>query len=60
MGEPLRSVFRPEKLGFLLADHDYRVVRDQSVSEIGRSMSAELGAATKVAGHLRIAVATLP
>jgi methyltransferase (TIGR00027 family) len=60
LGEPLRSAFSPEKLAALLANHGFGVVRDRSVAEIGRAISAELGAATKVAGHLRIAVATRP
>ncbi|HET7540416.1 MAG TPA: class I SAM-dependent methyltransferase [Polyangiaceae bacterium] len=57
LGEPLRSVFRPEGLRALLAEHGFEVARDRSVAEIGLSISAELGAATKVAGHLAIAVA---
>jgi len=60
LGEPLRSVFKPEKLRSLLAKHGFDVTRDQSAAEIGRGISEELGVATKVAGHLRIAVATHP
>ena len=40
-----------------LAAHGYAVLRDQSVAEVGRGISAELGASTKVAEHLRVVVA---
>jgi methyltransferase (TIGR00027 family) len=57
VGEPLRSAFSPESLRSLVASYGFEVVRDQSVPEIGRIISAELGVATKVAPHLRIATA---
>ena len=58
LGEPLRSAFRPEILRSLLAKYGFEIVRDQSVTEIGRAISAELAAGTKRAAHLRIATAT--
>ena len=57
LGEPLRSAFRPEKLRDLLVGQGFHVVRDRSVAEIGAALSAELAATTRVAQHLRIAVA---
>jgi methyltransferase (TIGR00027 family) len=58
LGEPLRSAFRPETLRSLLAKYGFEIVRDQSVTEIGRAISTELAAGTKRAAHLRIATAT--
>ncbi|HEY3254988.1 MAG TPA: class I SAM-dependent methyltransferase [Polyangiaceae bacterium] len=58
LGEPLRSAFKPEMLRSLLDGFGFQVVRDQSVADVGRAVSAELAAATKVAVHLRIATAT--
>jgi methyltransferase (TIGR00027 family) len=58
LGEPLRSAFSPESMRALLESHGFEAVRDRSVAEIGRGISTELGAATQVAGHLRIVVAT--
>ncbi|HYP98937.1 MAG TPA: class I SAM-dependent methyltransferase [Polyangiaceae bacterium] len=58
-GEPLRSAFRPEKMRDLLSGYGFHVERDRSAAEVGRAISAELGASTRVAEHLRIAVADL-
>jgi methyltransferase (TIGR00027 family) len=58
LGEPLRSSFRPEAMRALLAKHRFAVVRDQSLPEIGRAMSAEIAEATKITNHLRIVTAT--
>ena len=57
LGEPLRSAFRPEVLRSLLANYGFEIVRDESVAEIGRAISAELAVGTKRAAHLRIASA---
>ena len=57
LGEPLRSAFSPDVLRSVLANHGFEVARDRSVAEIGRALSAELGQALKVAGHLRILTA---
>jgi len=58
LGEPLRSSFSQEALRSLLGGYGFQVVRDRSVAEIGRVLSPEVAAATKVAGHLRIVTAT--
>ncbi|MEI9936181.1 MAG: class I SAM-dependent methyltransferase [Pseudomonadota bacterium] len=58
LGEPLRSAFSPQAMRALLGKYGFEVARDQSVAEVGRAISAELAAATKVAGHLRIVTAT--
>ncbi len=58
LGEPLRSSFRPEAMRLLLGKFHFELLRDQSVLEIGRAMSDEVAAATKVARHLRVAIAT--
>ena len=57
LGEPLRSSFSPEALRALLGGYGFQVVRDRSVAEVGRVLSPELAAATKVAAHLRIVTA---
>lgn len=57
LGEPLRSAFSPEMLCSMVSNHGYEIERDQSVAEIGRAISEPLAAATRVAAHLRIAVA---
>jgi len=58
LGEPLRSAFSPQAMRSLVRQYGFEVVRDRSVAELGRAMSPELAAATKVAGHLRIVTAT--
>ena len=57
LGEPLRSAFSPEAMRLLIGKYGFEVVRDQSVAEIGRAISTELAAQTKVARHLRIVTA---
>jgi methyltransferase (TIGR00027 family) len=58
LGEPLRSSFRPNAMRAMLAKYGFEILRDQSLPEIGKSMSAEIAQGTKVAKHLRIVVAT--
>src|SRR6478609_6164483 len=57
LGEPLRSAFRPEQMRDLLHDYGFEVLHDRSIAQIGPEISAELGASTKRADHLRVVVA---
>ena len=57
LGEPLRSAFRPQQMRDLLSGCGFEVLSDRSIAEVGRAISAELGASTKVADHLRVVVA---
>ncbi len=57
LGEPLRSTFKPEAMRALLAAHGFEVASDRSTRELGAAMSAEVAQATRIASHLRLAVA---
>lgn len=57
LGEPFRSVFTREAMAALLARCGFRVLRDDSISELGVQRSTALGEAAKVAPHFRIAAA---
>jgi len=57
LGEPLRSAFSADEMRSLLAKFRFEVLGDQSLPEIGRTISAEMAAATQVAPHLRLVVA---
>ncbi len=57
IGEPLRSSFRPEAMRSLLDAHGFDVVRDRSLPEIGRTMTAAVAKAAQLAKHLRIVTA---
>ena len=57
LGEPLRSTFKPEAMRSLLAAHGFQVASDRSNREIGAAMSPEVAQATRIASHLRLAVA---
>ena len=57
VGEPLRSAFTDVQMRALLAEHDFDVVRDRSIPEVGAELSAELGKAASVAKHLRVVTA---
>ena len=57
LGEPLRSTFTPEAMRALLAAHGFEVASDRSNREIGAALSPEVAQATRIASHLRLAVA---
>ncbi len=57
LGEPLRSTFTERGMRALLAAHGFAVLRDRSVAELGATFPPPLPRATRVAGHLRLAVA---
>jgi methyltransferase (TIGR00027 family) len=55
LGEPLRSSFTEDSMGTLLSKYGFTVVRDEAVPTIGARLSDEVGRATKLLKHLRIA-----
>jgi methyltransferase (TIGR00027 family) len=57
IGEPLRSTYSSDAMRTLLAKYGFEVKWDKDLSTLGAEFSAELGAATKVIRHQRIAVA---
>ena len=57
VGEPLRSSFRADEMGALLARHGFRVVQDDALPAIAARLSAEMSRATRIMKHLRIAIA---
>jgi methyltransferase (TIGR00027 family) len=57
LGEPIRSVFQPEAMRALLAKYGFDVVHDQSLRDVGRTMSAVIAEATRMAKHARIVTA---
>jgi methyltransferase (TIGR00027 family) len=57
LGEPFRSVFRPEAMRVLLDRHGFRVLDDRDVAAIAGTLSAKLGRDTRAMKHLRIVVA---
>jgi len=60
MGEPIRSAFRPERMRALLARHGLQVLHDEALPAIGATLSEDVGRATKIMNHLRIATADVP
>jgi len=60
LGEPLRSAWTADQMRALLARHGFQLARDEEVSAIGARLSPELGRATSVARHLRVATADRP
>ncbi|MFT3923175.1 MAG: class I SAM-dependent methyltransferase [Myxococcales bacterium] len=60
LGEPLRSSFEPEAMRALLAKYGFVVFRDQDLSEIGDSLSREVGEATRMMRHTRIVTGDRP
>jgi methyltransferase (TIGR00027 family) len=60
VGEPLRSAFTAEAMRGLLANYNFRVVRDQDVRAISAQLSPELARAVRRIAHLRIATADRP
>ena len=57
MGEPLRSTYTSDAMRALLGRHGFHVIDDRDIHAIGAGFSLELGQATRVAKHLRVAVA---
>ncbi|MCA9640672.1 MAG: class I SAM-dependent methyltransferase [Polyangiaceae bacterium] len=57
LGEPFRSTFSEGAMRALLARYGFQVSEDRSAAEVGGSLSAAVGQATRFATHLRIAVA---
>jgi methyltransferase (TIGR00027 family) len=57
IGEPLRSTYTSDAMQALLARYGFEVAWDKDLATLGAELSAELGAATKVIRHQRIAVA---
>jgi methyltransferase (TIGR00027 family) len=57
LGEPLRSSFTADSMRALLGKYHFTVVRDEILPAIGARLSDEVGRATKIMKHLRIATA---
>jgi len=57
VGEPLKSTFTAEAMRDLLAKHDFRVVRDLAVPEIGATLSPDVARGTRRLKHMRIVTA---
>jgi methyltransferase (TIGR00027 family) len=57
IGEPLRSKYTSDAMRTLLAEYGFEVAWDKDLAELGAELSTELGAATKIIRHQRIAVA---
>jgi len=57
IGEPLRSTFEPKAMRALVASHGFDVVRDDDIHSVGASLSADIGAATKMLVHQRMVTA---
>ena len=59
MGEPLRSAYTDRQMHELLSRHDFAVIRDANLHQIGAQLSPELGEATRVMKHTRIVIADI-
>lgn len=57
LGEPFRSTYAQDAMRALLARYGFRVTEDRSAAQVGASLSADVGRATRFATHLRIVVA---
>ena len=57
LGEPLRSSFTADAMRALLGKHRFDVIRDEALPAIGARLSDDVGRATKIMKHLRIATA---
>jgi methyltransferase (TIGR00027 family) len=57
LGEPIQSVFTSDAMRTLLEKHRFRVVSDQGLPEIGRTLSANVARATRRLRHLRVVTA---
>lgn len=57
LGEPLRSSFTADAMRALLARYHFNVVRDEALPAIGAALSDDVGRATWLMKHLRIATA---
>jgi methyltransferase (TIGR00027 family) len=57
MGEPVKSVFTVTQMAALLRKHGFEPRFDRGLPEIGRSLSEEIGRATKRLEHMRIVTA---
>jgi methyltransferase (TIGR00027 family) len=57
IGEPLRSTYTKDAMSALLRKYGFRVASDRDNAQIGAALSPEIGKATKVITHQRIAIA---
>jgi methyltransferase (TIGR00027 family) len=57
LGEPIRSVFKPDEMRALLARYGFRVQQDEDLASIGARMSPDVARGTKIMTHLRIVTA---
>ena len=57
LGEPLRTVLTPHQMRELLARYGFCTRWDRDLPSIGSELSAEIGQATRLMGHLRIVTA---
>ena len=55
LGEPIRTVLRPQQMRQLLARYGFCIRWDRELPAIGSELSAEVGRATRLMRHLRIA-----
>lgn len=58
LGEPIRSIFQPDKMKALLRRFGYEVVRDEGIPAIAARISSDLVKDTRIMGHLRVVTAT--
>jgi methyltransferase (TIGR00027 family) len=58
VGEPLRTLFTPDRLRALLARYGFAVARDEGLPAIAARMSPELARDTRIMKHMRIATAS--
>lgn len=57
LGEPIRTVLTPQQMRKLLAGYGFCTRWDRDLPAIGSELSAEIGHATRLMRHLRIATA---
>jgi methyltransferase (TIGR00027 family) len=57
IGEPLRSTYTKDAMSALLRKYGFSVTIDRDNAEIGAALSPEIGRATKMITHQRIAIA---
>jgi methyltransferase (TIGR00027 family) len=57
LGEPLRSSFTADAMRALLARYGFDMRRDEDLPAIGAGLSPEVGRATRIMKHLRVATA---
>jgi methyltransferase (TIGR00027 family) len=54
LGEPIRSVFTADAMREVLSRFGFRVIKDEDVCTIGRTLASDLATSTRAMRHLRI------